>query len=247
MEPYLSDRKHCTETYNPDSFKRLKKVESWHFWFVVRRRWILDRIKKYVAPPAKILEVGCGAGNVSSFLSTAGYEVTGCELHQEAIEFAWPGFKIVKADATELPFKDNSFDVVGLFDVIEHLDDPTVALKETRRVLVEDGIAVVTVPAREELWSYYDERALHRRRYTKDALISEFKQAGFSPLSVEYMFMALYLPMKLLRRKHKSAEDEFKISPLMNEIMKFWFNMERVFSKAVPLPIGTSLIAVAKK
>ncbi|GBD99329.1 putative S-adenosylmethionine-dependent methyltransferase/MSMEI_2290 [bacterium BMS3Abin07] len=236
------------QTFDPSKFKKIKKAEKEHFWFVARRKWIFDRIRQFCVPPADFLEVGCGTGNVSSFLAKAGYVVTGCELYEEAIKIAWQGFKIMKGDANSLPFENQSFDIVGLFDVIEHLDDPVIALKEALRVLKPGGIVSVTVPARKELWSYYDEISLHRRRYTKESLSCILQEAGFSVLKINYMFMALYLPMKYLRgnQKHGSA-DQFNINPLVNVLLKRLFEMERHISGFLPLPIGTSLIGVARK
>ncbi|MDH5203053.1 MAG: class I SAM-dependent methyltransferase, partial [Nitrospirota bacterium] len=143
-----------SETYDPSFFDQLKTAEERHFWFKVRKKWIFDRMKKFFAPPARVLEVGCGTGNVSSFLSRKGYKVTGYEFYPNAIKKAWPGFLIVQGDANNLPFKDDCFDIVGLFDVIEHFQDDIMPLKEAVRVVKKGGIIAVTVPAREELWSW---------------------------------------------------------------------------------------------
>lgn len=123
-----------TGTYNPLAFEKLKKAEEKHFWFYVRRKWILDRIRKYISLPAKILEVGCGTGNVSSFLAHNGYTVIGCEYFYQTINLSWPGFLNIQGDAMNLPFKPGSFDVVGLFDMLEHFQNDITPLQEGKRV-----------------------------------------------------------------------------------------------------------------
>jgi len=225
-------------TFDPSFFKRLKEVEADHFWFQVRRRWILDKMRKFVPPPARFLEVGCGTGNVSSFLAQEGYRVTGCEFYQEAIERAWPGFEVVQGDATRLSFADGSFDAVGLFDVIEHFSDDGAVAQEAGRVLRRGGIIAITVPAGEDLWSRVDEESLHKRRYTKGTLQRLFVKADLDPLLVEYMFFSLYAPMKYLRRR-RNRQDPFAIHGFMNALLKAVFHAERLVSRALPLPIGT--------
>lgn len=234
------------DVYDPSFFRRLKEVEADHFWFQLRRRWILDKMKKFVPPPARFLEVGCGTGNVSSFLAKKGYWVTGCEFYEEAIKSAWPGFEIVQGDATRLSFADESFDVVGLFDVIEHFSDDAVIVQEATRVLRRGGIIVITVPAREELWSWVDEVSFHKRRYTRGSLEQLFVKTGLDLLLAEYMFLFLYAPMKYSRRK-KSKGDLFKIHGFNNMLLKAVFHVERFVSTVVPLPTGTSLIGIARK
>jgi SAM-dependent methyltransferase len=235
------------ETFDPSFFEQLRKAEEKHFWFSVRRKWIFDELSRLVAPPAKFLEVGCGTGNVSSFLSRKGYEVTGCEFYPDAIQGAWPGFRIIQGDANDLPFSDKHFDIVGLFDVIEHFQDDMTPLREAVRVVKGGGIVAVTVPAREELWSWFDEVSLHKRRYTKETLKRMFVEMQLQPLVMKYMFMSLYLPMKYLRSKGETVEDAFRISRVMNILLKGLFDGERLISKGLSLPIGTSLIAIARK
>lgn len=234
-------------TFDPSLFEQLKKIEENHFWFDIRRKWIFDKIRKIIPPPAKILEIGCGTGNVSSFLARNKYNVFGCEYYAEAIDKSWPGFENIQGSAEELPFKDNSFDVVGLFDVIEHFENDKIPLTEAIRVVKGEGIIAITVPAQEELWSSFDEVSCHKRRYSKDKLNQLLLDLKLNILSVDYIFMSLYMPMLYMRRKGKENEDQFKINKLANIFLKKLFNVERLISRAVPLPIGTSLIAIAEK
>lgn len=236
-----------TDTFDPSYFEWLKKVEERHFWFHIRRKWIFDKIKKFIPPPAKLLEVGCGTGNISSFLSEKNYSVIGYEFYSDAINKAWPKFLIVQGDANKLPFKYGSFDIAGLFDVIEHFQDDSTILRETANVVKKGGIIIVTVPARKELWSSFDEMSFHKRRYSKEMLKCIFRDVNLTPLLIEYMFMSLYLPMKYIRNKIQMKKDPFSVSPLSNPLLKGLFNVERFVSKGLPLPLGTSLIAVAQK
>jgi len=236
-----------TDLFDASSFEVLKKAEDTYFWFCVRRKWIFASIAKYKAPPANVLEIGCGTGNVSSFLARQGYAVTGCEYHNEALDIAWPGFTKVCADGAQVPFDDSSFDVVGLFDVIEHTPDDLQMVNEAARLLKKGGIIIVTVPAREELWSWLDEVSYHKRRYSKEMLNTLFSEALLDVVCLEYMFMSLYLPMKLARKHHKDPSDTFKINTIANMVMRGVTETERMISRIIPLPIGTSLLAVAKK
>ncbi|TNF56468.1 class I SAM-dependent methyltransferase, partial [bacterium] len=206
-------------TFAPVYFEKLKKAEDRHFWFKVRRKWIYDRVKKFILPPASVLEIGCGTGNVSSFLSQKEYSVIGCEYFAEAIGMSWPGFIKVQGDSNTLPFKDNSVDIIGLFDVLEHFENDIAPLKEAYRVLREGGIIVLTVPAEESLWNWEDEVSFHKRRYSKERCKKILGEAELDPLKIQYMFMSLYLPMKYLRAKGKMRDNPFKINKDVNTIL----------------------------
>jgi len=236
------------ETFDPSFFDILRKAESDHFWFSVRRKWIYDKIRKFLPPPAEFLEVGCGTGNVVSFMGSKGYTATGCEFYAEALQLAWPGFRRVHGDASNLPFSPESFDIVGLFDVIEHFQDDSMILREAARVLRKDGIMTVSVPAREELWSRADEISMHKRRYTIDGLKKLLRESDLEVLLMEYMFMGLYIPTKYSRSRNIERESNpFKIGGIVNRFFKSYFGSERLISRVLPPPIGTSLIAIACK
>jgi len=234
-------------TFNPDLFGRLKVAEQKHFWFGIRRKWILDRLRRFSPPPADLLEIGCGTGNVSSHLARHGYQVIGCEYHAEALVMAWPGFQRVQGSAFMLPFADNTFGIVGLFDVLEHFDDDVKILSEASRVARPGGVIAITVPAREELWSGFDVLSHHKRRYTHGSIRQLIADCGLEVLTIEYMFMSLYLPMKLARGKEAAGSNAFSINSIVNVISRGFFEMERLISGKVPLPTGTSLIGIGKK
>ena len=235
------------DAFSPSFFEILRTAEENHFWFNVRKKWIADSIHKYILPPATILEVGCGTGNVSSYLSRKGYAVTGCEYYDKALDMAWPGFTKIQGDIKSLPFPDNKFDVVGLFDVIEHLDDDIAPLKEAVRVLRRGGLLVVAVPAQEELWSWVDEASYHKRRYTKKRLKMVLSEALLEVCRLDYMFMTLYFPMKFMRSQKTDLADTYKINKIANILAQGVFEAERMISRIIPLPLGTSLVAVAKR
>ena len=235
------------KTFDSTLFEQLRRIEKNHFWFDVRRKWIFDKIRKIIPPPAKLLEIGCGTGNVSSFLAENEYNVFGCEYYSVAIVKSWSGFQNIQGSADILPFKDNSFDVVGLFDVIEHFENDKIPLSEAIRVVKKDGIIAITVPAREELWSSFDEVSCHKRRYSKDTLAQVLADLNLNIVTVDYIFMSLYLPIRYIRKKSTGMGNQFKVNKLVNICLKILFDFERLISRSVSLPIGTSLIVIAKK
>lgn len=110
----------------------------------LRTRWIAEDINKYIGPHAKVLDVGCGAGFLTNYLSLQGFDVTGVDLSQSSLDVAkrYDETKRVQyllADAYKLPFADGSFDVVCAMDILEHVDDPAQLISEASRVLTPGG------------------------------------------------------------------------------------------------------------
>ena len=233
------------DTFNPELFGKLKIAEQNHFWFVVRRNLILDRIKKHLNRGASFLEIGCGTGNVSSFISAHGYRVTGCEYFTPALSLSWPGFQKVQGSAFELPFLNESFDAVGLFDVLEHFEHDDQALAEAVRITREHGVILISVPARKELWSSFDDFSSHKRRYHRADLKMLLDRAGLVTTSMEYLFMTLYLPAIVARRAE--VQDPFSIGKIANSVFRNICEVERHISKVLPMPFGTSILAISHK
>jgi SAM-dependent methyltransferase len=250
--------------YNPAYFEALAKAESEHFWFRARRSAIAAVLEREVAewPTGyAVLEAGCGTGAALSTLRTVCRRgsVCGMDMHVEGLRYAAKSGagSVVQADLAQPPF-GRVFRLIGLFDVLEHIDDDAAALRALRGLLVENGIVVLTVPADPALWSRWDEAAGHARRYTMTTLRSALEREGFE---VEYLgpiLAALYPALWVTRRgksgkaARKSEEamvtEQLRVWPVLNAILYGLLRLEAPrISRRLRLPFGTSLIAVARR
>jgi SAM-dependent methyltransferase len=156
-----------------DAQHALVSAETRHFWFLSRNRFIERRLRmRSVRPPARVLELGCGGGVVLAHLARAGYGVTGIDGHLERVLVAAeraPAARLIVHDLDRGldPLAGEQFDVVALFDVLEHLDAPRAALEAALPHVRPGGWLVGTVPALRSLWSEVDVRSGHRRRYQR--------------------------------------------------------------------------------
>src|SRR5690349_7848393 len=159
-----------------EEYRRMAEVEDRHWWWRARREIVEKTIERYVPSATdvdrSVLEVGCGTGGNLAMLSRFG-RVLGAERESMAIEHLrqkyGDRFAVIQhAIPDALPGK---FDVLAMLDVLEHLDDDAGALDWVATHLAPGGIAVLTVPAFQVLWSQLDEDLHHRRRYTPRQLL----------------------------------------------------------------------------
>jgi len=164
---------------------------------------------------------------------------------------------LVQADIRNSPF-GKQFDLVGMFDVLEHIAEDQETLRLVHNALRLGGKLLLTVPAHQSLWSYFDEAACHCRRYSADGLRQKLEDAGFE---VEFLtqFMACLFPIvwayrKLngLRGNNKSAQkrtsEEFRLVPVVNRVLAGLLHVEANWvCRGHSLPVGTSLVVVARK
>jgi SAM-dependent methyltransferase len=191
LTPPPSDR-----DYPHDLVHLVADVEERHFWVTARNDVIVSTLQRTLAPAggSRALDVGCGTGFVMAALERAGIEVAGIDMHRSALlrARARVGGPLFASTATTLPFFPD-FDIVTLFDVIEHVDDDAGMLAEARGALVPQGHVVVTVPAGPNLWTTYDEVIGHKRRYTRATLAAALEKARFDVRSIRYFNAALFL------------------------------------------------------
>ena len=250
--------------YDALFFDRLALIEEAHFWFRVRNELIFRTIKRLVEMipyQGCVLEVGCGTGNTLRALKQAHASgiVLGMDLWLEGLRYAKErtGCPLVQGDVRCPPF-GRSFYLIGLFDVLEHLQEDRVVLASLRDLLAPGGWLVLTVPARPSLWSYFDEASGHCRRYTAAGLNDALVEAGYQPCFVSE-FMAPLLPLVWLWRKclapllgrHQTAKEaalrEFRIIPGVNGILTWLLRLEaRRVARGRRSPWGVSLLAVAR-
>ena len=250
---------------DPELLRMLEASQASHFWFPARNRQILQFLQRDgIAPPARILEVGCGTGTVLGGLARAGYRMKGVEMHPElagraaAANPSVPIYSLNLFTAPEELARDGGFDAVALFDVVEHLADPEPVLRACAALLAPGGRLVGTLPALAALWSDYDRFAGHRLRYDRRSLYALFERAGLPRPRAAYFFQCL-LPGMLLRRllvgrrregaggeaERRSAQHRALDAPprLVNAAFAAACAAERLLRRALPLDRvpGTSL------
>ena len=247
--------------YDPRHYEQLAAVEDRHFWFTGRLRAIEATIAPLVTMlpgGCRVLEVGCGTGQVLQMLERLCPHglVVGMDLLREGLPHARrrTAGRIVQGSSTVSPFSA-PFDLIGLFDVVEHIDDDEDFLRRTGALLAPGGRLVVTVPAYRRLWSAVDERALHCRRYEHEELRMRLAGAGFV---VEYLtpFLTTLYPLMRVSRVLSRWRDtgdpmrqELRVVPGLNGILEVLLALEArwLLARRRRLPVGTSLIAVARK
>ena len=252
--------------YDPAFFEQLAHIEDQHFWFRARNRLIFKLAKKItskLSPGYLVLEVGCGTGNVLRVLREACQDgtVVGLELWFDGLRYARrrSAGLLVQGDVRDYPFS-KPFSLVGMFDVLEHVQEEQETLASLWKNLAPGGTLLLTVPAHQFLWSYFDEAAHHCRRYSARGIVDKLTTAGFH---VEFVseFMASIFPIVWIVRKvrglrgYRGADaaraqtsDEFRLVPIFNQIMTALLTLEAGWlARGHRLPFGTSLLVIARK
>jgi SAM-dependent methyltransferase len=252
----------------PDFAPCLFDAEDRHFWFRARNTILsrlIGQIVKGLPSGYRVLEVGCGNGNVLRMLEQvcANGELLGMDLVAEKLEFARRRVHCTlrQGDLRQLS-SGEAFHLIGMFDVLEHLEDDHGALRALGNALRRDGLLVLTVPAHWALWSYADTHAGHYRRYDAAHLERLLQESG---LHVEFctQFMAALYPLMWLGRRlaslwrspkagpHRDRAlfcQELRVIPFVNDLLMRLLVCEApLIARRCRLPIGTSLLAVARK
>ena len=258
------------DSYDERYFEPLAAVEAKHFWFRSRNQLIAGLIRKYChanpAAPLYGMEIGCGTGNVLTFLTKQfpQQRLIGVDLFMEGLAVARRrgAELLVQADINHAPLA-GKFSWIGLFDIIEHLDDDVQVLRETSSLLDENGLLFISVPAFPVLWSYFDVAGRHKRRYVAQTLQQSVEAAGLELVYAGYTYALLFPPMWVQRRLfqgnkapetlsdeevEQKTNDELRIIPVANAIVRLLLGLEnRLIMAGGHLPFGTSMIAVAKR
>ena len=249
---------HKSEGFEEQFYEQMFDLEARNFWFKSRSKLINLMIKKYFPEAKNMLEIGCGSGYVLRTIEKAypGLSLSGSEIFSKGLSFAAKRVQkatLFQMDAQEMPF-EAEFDVIGAFDVIEHIDEDRRVLAEMRRAVRIDGGIILTVPQHKWLWSYADEYAHHKRRYTANELREILEKVGFRVIRMT-SFVTLLLPIMYLSRlrNRKARPDyddtaELSVGGFINYAMERVMDVERQLIKCkAPLHAGGSLLVVAKR
>jgi len=261
VDGYLSfapEQAQSSEGFQPHHFAELAQAEAGNFWFRSRNRLIIWALHRFFPDAGNFLEIGCGTGFVLSGIAGANtnLEISGSEIHSAGLNYAAARVKratLFQMDARNIPF-ENEFDVIGAFDVLEHIEEDEQVLSQMFHAISPDGGIILTVPQHRALWSQQDEYAFHVRRYEAQELHDKVEQAGFWVES-ETSFVSLLLPLMFLSRlsKRKRVENydpaqELRISGLANRALEKVLDLERMMIGAgISFPVGGSRLLIARK
>lgn len=230
----------------------LRPLRDGHFWFEHRKRCILAAVNGCLvnSPGSRVLEFGCGDGDVLGDLSRE-YKSFGFDRGFEDLAAARSNLLSVVAGEGAAPPFSRSFDLVGLFDVVEHVPDDVGLLRIASSLVRPGGSVLLTVPADPALWTPVDEYAGHERRYTRAMVENLCEKAAVELVSVVPMFRVLW-PLARARaalrgsRPVDNPESEYRVGALWNRVLSAALDAERRFFGRSSRGHGTSWLAVTR-
>ena len=247
-------------SFPTSQYKEKFEVEDRSFWFKQRNRCIVEAIRNF-PPNGAFFDIGGGNGYVSLAIEKVGIETFLIEPGLEGVRNAQSrGLQnTINTTFEDARFKADRLPAVGLFDVLEHIEDDALFLKEVRRTLAKNGRFYLTVPANPFLWSAMDEFAGHHRRYSSSELNRKLLAAGFEVEYLTHIFSYLVIPIFLLRtilsalklrrsEKVQNATNEDEMGLTVENFIKPIMRYELLKIKhQCRIPWGTSCLCVAKK
>lgn len=238
-------------------YQQIYEAEKTHWWFVGRRNIIRTALDKHI--PHKVdeaLDVGCGTGLNALIMKSFARKVTGLDPSGEAVRFSHMRAPDLSVIQEAFPYTElkGQYDLVTLFDVLEHIEDDSLSLQKVEKLLRPGGVAVLTVPAFPFLWSDHDKVLQHYRRYTMSTLKNVItKNTKLRIIDCNYFNTLFFLPILIFRVIRKifhilpDRADDFMVSDTINKLCLSIFNMEGKFVQKVKYPFGVSIICVLQK
>jgi SAM-dependent methyltransferase len=230
----------------------IARPEYW--WYRARADLLHAVLEEHVGEPARVLDVGSADGPSVGWLRSHGKQVS-LDVDPRGLG---PGGVCGSAEA--LPFRDESFDVVAGFDVLEHCADEHGALREVARVLAPGGRFLMSVPAYRWAWSDFDDQNGHHRRYTRPRAVAAVEAGGLQVQRATYAFASvfpIFAVERLVRRarcpvsrRRVAPADVVElpdVSPAVERLLLGLCRVDRRVLGSRDLPFGSSVVLAASK
>jgi SAM-dependent methyltransferase len=236
-----------------------------HFIDLASRRHAVSQVAQYASGASPVtMDIGCSSGFLLADLKAAFPQahIVGADVVLGpllSLAKSSPETPLLHFDLTRCPLPGNSVDVAVLLNVLEHIEDDALAVRQLYRVLKPGGIAVVEVPAGPELFDIYDELLRHYRRYKLPALRQLFLDSNFKILRQSHLGFFLYPGFFLIKQFHRKkradiSEDEIPVlvsqninqtanNPLFHTLM----NLELAVGKVVSYRFGIRCLLTVRK
>ena len=235
---------------------RQDQNEQDNWWIEGRKRLFTSQISSQVScGSSKALEIGPGTGsNLGAFESNGYSDIYMSDVDVHPLLYCiGKGYKSATiADASELPYKDNTFGSILAGDVLEHVPNDQAAAVEIFRVLVPGREAILTVPAFMTLWSQHDELAGHKRRYTIIEFQVLLESAGFEIIELFYFNWILFFPTLIIKKllyffSPDQYTDATSAPRYLNKTLTRLFLFDIWLAQRVKVPFGISVFAKVRK
>lgn len=245
--------------FDPKAFDMLAAIEPWHFWFGPRARLLSTLVDRHFPDAATFMEIGCGTGFITGAVARLkrwtrimGGEVSAHGL-THAARLLPPQVQLLQLDARNMPFQ-SAIDVIGCFDVLEHITEDQEVLNGFVRALRPGGGVVLAVPQHMWLWSGADTFAEHKRRYAQGELEAKCAAAGLEVVA-SMSYATLTLPLLLASRRASSNVSDAQGAPTeltpprwINAVLRAALQVEVSLTLlGLHWPVGGSRIVVARR
>ncbi|MFK8068045.1 MAG: class I SAM-dependent methyltransferase [Gammaproteobacteria bacterium] len=191
-----------------------------HWWSLARTRIVAKIVKEVARNATSVLEVGCGRGFVVKGLRDSNIDCYGVELADITPVEDVKGYIKTATDAVTLSNEEKQkYETILLLDVIEHISDPVIFLRNLADAFPNLSHIIVTVPARQELWSNFDDFYGHYRRYSLEMLEQHSSDLGFTLKHKGYFFHILYFPALFLTKLNKNRQTDISAPKGLNKII----------------------------
>ena len=247
-------RSESPELYSEGTYGRVPRLSA-ALLAPLRRLvdWDRRRLVGALAPGSRVLEIGAGEGRLVGSLAAGGHAALGIEpAERAAAEARRHGAQVETVALEQAEFETGSFDVVVLWHVLEHLDDPSAALSRARAWLAPGGRAVVAVPNLASLQAriggdrwFHQDIPRHHTQFTVSGLQRLLARSGFQPGRARHLLIdqnPLGMWSSLLNRVTKAPDAPYR---LLKSSLHYERRRDALQDAALTLILGPVLVPVA--